>query len=243
MATNYNLDSYGLSQALILTPPYPIALDIDPSTSNKLVPGTLWCNLSTNAVFVLASVKNNSANWVNIGNGAGNFLSLTVNPGPITLTGLTNINTTGTGSTLIGTGTNIVEIKGNIGINDTGSSGDTSIGNGTSLLVLNGIIDINQGASSITTIGGGSGSVTIGGGSGAVTIGGGVGGVTLGGGVGRVTTNSGLVVTGSPAIVSPGQIGYTGTSAAATTLGTVVQRLEVSIGGTIRYIALYDNIT
>lgn len=124
MATNYNLDSYGFSQALILTPPYPIALEIDPTTSNKLIPGTIWCNTSTNAVFILASVKNNSANWVNISNGAGTFTSLTVNPGDVTIVAgnLNVIAGSGTFGSSLSVGTNISTTNGSLSIGSTSTT-------------------------------------------------------------------------------------------------------------------------
>ena len=129
--------SYGLSQAIIPNSPSPVVAKRNPLTSDFMQVGTVWCNITTNSVYILASITNNSANWVLLeaGGGAGNFASLTVNPGPTNITGTmnvsgnANINTIGAGNTTIGGAANTTDIAGTVEINtDVLSNGTTSIG-------------------------------------------------------------------------------------------------------------------
>ena len=124
----YKLVDYGLTNALQNVFPAPIVGLADPTTSNKAQIGTVWVNKSTNSVFILTSIVNNSANWANIGGGAGVFTSLTVTPGPISLTGTTTINTTGAASTTIG----------------TGGTGTVSIGNATGNTAVTGVLTVSS---------------------------------------------------------------------------------------------------
>ena len=97
-----SLVSYGLSQSLINVFPFPIVSKRTPTTADKAPLGSLWVVPASNAAYVLTSIVNNSATWVNVEGGAGVFSSLTVTPGPISLTGTTTINTTGAATTSIG---------------------------------------------------------------------------------------------------------------------------------------------
>lgn len=117
--------SYGLSQAIINNAPQPVSAKRAPLTSDFMQVGTVWCNTTTNTVYILASITNNSANWQAVGGGgAGVFSSLTVTPGPINLTGttniigLTNINVAGTANTNIGNATGSVDIEGDVTLTD-----------------------------------------------------------------------------------------------------------------------------
>ncbi|HVW99254.1 MAG TPA: hypothetical protein VHA52_02270 [Candidatus Babeliaceae bacterium] len=107
MSQYFNQVSYGLSQALINQPPFPIYAKRAPTTHDiGYALGTLWVFVESNEAYILTSVVNNTATWLQVeaSGGAGVFSSLTVTPGPISLTGTTTINTTGAGVTTIGTG-------------------------------------------------------------------------------------------------------------------------------------------
>ena len=90
-------------------------------TVNDIYPvGTIWCDSSVNPKVLYISAGGGV--WNDFGGNSGSFTSLTV-VGPTTLTGTTNINTTGAGVTTIGTGgtgaTNIGNATGNTAV--TGS--------------------------------------------------------------------------------------------------------------------------
>jgi hypothetical protein len=144
--------AYGLSQALIPEAPAPIAAKRSPTATDYAVIGTIWSNVLTNQVYILASIVANVATWVSVAGGAGVFSSLTVTPGPINLTGTTNINTAGNATTNIG----------------TGGTGLVNIGNATSgtnisgpLTQSGGAVQINVAGTSTTQIGNATGNVTI----------------------------------------------------------------------------------
>lgn len=141
----YQNVSYGLNQPLNVENPTPVIAKRNPTTSDFAFPTTIWTNITTNALYILASVSNNQANWVllEVGGGAGVFGSLTVTPGPISLTGTTTINTAGGAATSIGTGgtgvVNIGNATGNTSV--TGSlTTTTSLIAGTSITSTNGAI-------------------------------------------------------------------------------------------------------
>lgn len=154
--------AYGLSQALITEAPTPIISKRSPTASDFATPGTVWTNVLTNQVYILASIVANAATWVSVAGGAGVFSSLTVTPGPISLTGTTTINTTGNATTSIGTGgTGLVNI------------GNTAAGTNISgaLTVSGGTIDLNITGTAATHIGNGTGNTFIDNGNFVVTTG------------------------------------------------------------------------
>ncbi len=167
-------DVYGLSQAIVRVAPTPIISKRSPGVSDFAAPGTIWTNILTNQVYILASIVANSATWVSVAGGAGVFSSLTVTPGPISLTGTTSINTTGNATTTIG----------------TGGTGLVNIGNATAgtaisgpLQASGGEIDLNSAGAFATHIGvaPGTGAVQIGNATGNVVIPGGNLSLTVGG--------------------------------------------------------------
>jgi hypothetical protein len=120
---------YGLSQAILAATPSPIVSKRNPAANDYAAVGTIWSNITNNEVFILASIVANVATWQQVGGGggAGNFASLTVNPGPTALTG----NTTMTGGTIAATGTVNINAAG-AGITTIGGgSGATNVGTGT----------------------------------------------------------------------------------------------------------------
>ena len=93
--------------------------------------------------------------------------------GPTNVTGVTNINSTGTGTTAIGNGANTLTLLGTAGINAAGTA-NTSIGNTTGTLTLTGV---TVGINGITTVTGntsintsGTGTTAIGNGANTLTL-------------------------------------------------------------------------
>ena len=100
----YRITGYGLSEALPNIFPAPIIARRVPNTSDRLQVGQTWVYVLGNSVYTLTSVVNNLANWTLLGGAAGVLASLVVAPGPVSLTGVTTINTAGAASTTIATG-------------------------------------------------------------------------------------------------------------------------------------------
>lgn len=144
---NQQLVVYGLTQALTNQPPRPIISKRAPLTTDQAQLGTVWVvgidssGVTENTAWILTSIINNSANWQAIGggSGAGVFSSLTVNPGPTSLTG--NFSSTG-GTFTVATGTNAINISADAAATTvnlaTGAAVKTvTIGNSTSTTTLN----------------------------------------------------------------------------------------------------------
>jgi hypothetical protein len=143
--TNYQNVGYSLTQGPLTTlSALPIVAKRAPTTADKNYQiGQLWIYAANNAPYILTSVVNNLATWLLLesGGGAGVFASLTVTPGPISLTGTTSINTAGAGVTTIGTGgtgaVNIGNATGNTAV--TGSLTATSLISTTTITAGTGI--------------------------------------------------------------------------------------------------------
>lgn len=157
----FNQVAYGLSQSLLSVFPQPIISNRAPSTGDKAQLGTVWVDKPNNNAYVITSIINNSATWIGIGGGAGDFSSLTVTPGPISLTGATTINTTGTAATTIGNDDGVIIIGGaaqtsTITIGESSASRIINLGTGTGDLTLNmgsggGDVDIVIGSTNSTS--------------------------------------------------------------------------------------------
>jgi len=193
---------YGLNQPLNVLAYVPILALRNPTNKDKAAYGSIWCNTAAGTTFILSSIGigPNNYGWSEI-NGAEDFTSLTVSPGPISLTGTTTINITGNANTTIGsiTGTGIASINGapvninssilgadityigggsgNVNINSF-AAGDTNIGGGTGSVNITGVTNIGDSSSTATLIGiplnlnaTGAGDTNISGGTGAVNIG------------------------------------------------------------------------
>lgn len=135
--------SYGLTQPLINIFPAPIVALRDPATTDHAQIGTLWINRSTNSAFLLTSIVNNSATWTNLISGSGVFSSLTVTPGPTSLTGAFTVIS----------GTNPISIGADA------ASHTITIGNNTGTTLL----DLNGGSNGIIMETSATGPITIGG--------------------------------------------------------------------------------
>lgn len=171
---------YGLSQSLVNIFPPPILATRNPLISDQAIYGTIWINKSNSNVYILNLINSAGFNWGLIAtqDTPTDLDSLTVTPGPISLTGTTTINVTGAASTTIGGGT----ATGTVFINN-GGTGATFIGSSSN-----------------------SGGVNIGGppGTGAISIGGGPQNVSIGTG----TFSSGIVRIGALSSASNVEIGF-----------------------------------
>ena len=56
--------AYGFSQALIGVPSKPILAQRSPTTNDKAQIGTTWINQANNLVFIITSIVDNVATWV-----------------------------------------------------------------------------------------------------------------------------------------------------------------------------------
>lgn len=64
----------------------PVVAQRAPTTSDFALPGQIWIDTPNNAIYMLASITANSANWTTSpASGVGAFTSVTVNPGNVTL--------------------------------------------------------------------------------------------------------------------------------------------------------------
>ena len=145
--SSFKYVAYGQNQGLIIEPPYPIIAKRIPGANDKAQVGTVWVDTITNQVFILASVRNNIATWVNTAGGAGVFTSITVNPGPFTFTGTGAFTVNLTVETV--TGNLLLEANG-LGNNVTieaagvGSAVDIISNTGGTTITSTGIININS---------------------------------------------------------------------------------------------------
>lgn len=199
-------EAYGFTQALLNIFPQPIIAQRAPTTKDKAQLGTVWINKVSGFAYTLTQIVNNAANWV--GAAGGELLtSLTVTPGPITLTGTTNINAAGAAATVIGTGgTGTVEIG-----NTTGNTAVTgTLSTSSSLIVSAGGADITGattilGLTDVNTTGAAA-TIIATGGTGAVFIGNSTGNSSFTGNVsatGNITSSAGnLVATTGSVVIS-----------------------------------------
>lgn len=211
----YQQVAYGLSSPLIAENPTPVIAKRNPTTSDFAFPTTIWTNTTTNAIYILASISNNQANWVllEVGGGAGVFASLTVTPGPISLTGTTTINTAGAAATNIGT---------------TPGTGAVNIGNTTGNTLVTGTLTATGNITSSTgniasTLGSVAANTTVTAGTGITATGGNIT-ATLGGVFAGGTVNAGTNVVAATTVTAGTGITATAGNIAASngniTLGT-----------------------
>jgi len=133
-----------------------------PTTHDIYNPGTRWQDNSVNPAIIYQTTG--AGLWYQDTGSGGSFTSLTI-VGPSTLTGITNINTSGSAATSIGTGgtgaVNIGNVTGNTSITGT----LTTSGN---LTATNGNLNLGTAGNKINIATGTNGSV---GTSGAMTAG------------------------------------------------------------------------
>jgi hypothetical protein len=213
----YNNVGYSLSQSpLNNLAPFPVVAKRAPTTADTgYAIGTIWIYSATNAPYILTSIVSNSANWqlLESGGGAGVFSSLTVTPGPISLTGTTTINTSGAAVTTIGTGgtgaVNIGNATGNTAV--TGSlTASTGLVATTGGITATGTSNINTSGSAVTSINtGGTGALNLGNATGNTAVTGSLTASTsLTATLGNITATNGNVILSTAAtyVQLPGPI-------------------------------------
>ena len=231
MSIQYNQVGYGLTQPLITLAPYPISALRNPNGSDHAQIGQLWINRSSNNVYVLTSIVNNVANWQTFSGGAGIFSSLTVNPGP------TSLSTVGNGAVSIGNATNSGAITITVG---TGNFALVGAGHTVGLA--------NDAAANLVTLGSltGGASLTLQSGTAGTLLSTGVTGtITLGQAtmtgtitIGRSTAGAGqtinIGVTAAPNLVNVGSTnGAAHTTIQGGTLGITLTAPFVALPGPV----------
>lgn len=148
--------------------------------------GTLWIVPSVPSSYVLVKVAGGSATWnlIEASGSGGVFSSLTVTPGPISLTGTTSINITGSAVTTIG----------------TGGTGAVNIGNATGNTAVTGSLTTSTALVATTTVTAGTGLTVTTGGA-AIT---GNSGIT-----GTLGVSSTVIVNSATAVTAGGAIALT----------------------------------
>lgn len=119
--------AYGFSQALIGVFPPPILSQRDPTSGDKASIGTIWINETASDPFILVSIVDNVATWVNI-NASNSIKIIVTNSGTATpinnvinLLGGANIVTSGSGNTVD------VAVTPNIDLPQTNAAGTQGI--------------------------------------------------------------------------------------------------------------------
>ena len=224
---------YGFSQALNTVLPLPIAAKRAPTVNDTGYQlGQIWIYVALNAPYILTSVVAGVATWqlIEASGGSGVFSSLTVTPGPVSLTGTTGINVSGAGVTTINTGgtgaLNLGNATGNTAVTGslsttTSLSATTTVTSGTGITATTGNIVASAGNIN-ATLGSMSAGTT-------VTAGTGVTATT-----GNVTASAGSVsatATGTTVAIIGNTAGGTGATATLTSSGPTVDALQLVVGG------------
>lgn len=119
--------AYGFSQALVGVPNRPILAQRSPTTNDKAQIGTTWINQTANEVYVITSIVDNVATWVQTDSSSAfnqvdaDTGSATPNMGVLNAFGGANINTSATGNTLT------VNLNDNVDLPATNSAGTQGI--------------------------------------------------------------------------------------------------------------------
>jgi len=203
----------GNQLTLLYTP--PVVTTRAPTSSDLAPLGQLWDNKSTNTVYMLTS----SGVWTQLvaSSGSGVFSSLTVT-GPSTLTGTTNINTSGASVTNIGVGATGAVNIGNATGNTSISAGNFVVSLGNIEVVTGNITaDLGNIAATLGTVTGGAGVIAT------------TGGVTAT--AGNITATNGNVVlsTAGTHIALPGPVFiYSGAGAPSNALALHVGDMYIN---------------
>lgn len=160
--------------------PTPIEGNRAPTAADEGQIGVLWIYPAINSAWVFTS----SGNWLDITGGGGVFSSLTVTPGPVSLTGTVNINTAGAGVTSI----------------NRGGTGALQLGNATGNTTISGTLT-TTGAISAT-----AGNITATSGNIVASLGSISSGTTITAGTGITVTTGGVTVAAGNIIASTGGV-------------------------------------
>jgi hypothetical protein len=162
--------AYGITDALLNTPPMPIISKRAPLTSDMAPLGQIWIYTTTNTPYILTSIVSNLANWTLLvaSGGAGVFTSVTAATTVTAGTGITsttgniaassgNVSASGTidagtsmlaGTTVTAT-TNVVAGMQVIAGTTLVANGDTP---GTTGVSISDVVDTTQGAGALTIL-------------------------------------------------------------------------------------------
>jgi hypothetical protein len=147
--------AYGISDALLKTPGFPIVSKRAPLTTDKAPIGQVWIYTTSNLVYILTSVVNNLATWilVEVGGGSGVFASVEATTGNITAdlgnivatAGSVSAGTTVTATTTVTAGTGITATTGNIAASSGNVTASGTITAGTGITSTTGAITASAG--------------------------------------------------------------------------------------------------
>ena len=217
-AQNFRFQSPSTLSPLADIFPDPIVAKRAPQTTDiNYNLGQLWIFPANNAAYILTSVVSNSATWSDVTGGALLVTSLTVNPGP------TSLSTVGNGAVTIGNATNTGTVTisvgtGNFALNGNGNS--ISIGTDAA---GNSVFIGNVGAGATTTISGGNGTGI---GSAAIDIGAAAAGdIEIGN-----TTQTGVLYLGTSTTTGTINIGGTGAGTGTISIGAGTGARTINMG-------------
>lgn len=142
----YRVTGYGLSDALPNVFPSPIVAKRAPTSNDlKYQLGQIWILSTSQLAYILVQVVGGVATWLLLesGGGSGTFSSLTVTPGPTSLTGTTTVTGTVTSSgNITATAGGLTATAGNI----TASNGNVVLSTAATFVQLPGPVNISSGA-------------------------------------------------------------------------------------------------
>jgi hypothetical protein len=126
--------AYGISDALLKTPGFPIISLRAPLTTDKAPIGQVWIFTTNNAVYILTSIVNNLATWILVSSGgsAGNFSTVTA-------------TTTVAAGTTVTAGTGITATAGNIAASAGNVTASGTMTAGTGITSTTGAITASAG--------------------------------------------------------------------------------------------------
>lgn len=169
MSVSQNINiAYSLNQPLSAIFPSPIVSLRSPLSTDKAQIGTVWVNKTLNDAWVLTSIVSNSATWLGIGGGAGEFSDLTI-------TGDADIGTAAGSAIVIGNDQGATSVTLNSGTGDinlaTNTGGDINISADDVLFVGGTLVNISStptisfatdtGAATVNVATGGTGVKTV----------------------------------------------------------------------------------
>ncbi len=122
----YRKVSYGLSEPLVNIGQEPIVSKKDPRASDRAQIGTEWINTATNNAFVITSVVDNLATWININSGSAtnSFVADSGSASPVA--GVIRISGSGIASTSASGNTVVINAPVTTYVSDAGTATPSS---------------------------------------------------------------------------------------------------------------------